>query len=412
MSAVPRHSSSCRVAIIGGGPAGLGAALALRERGIDNVVVIEREAEAGGIPRHCGHPVFGWREFGRILSGPAYAARLRDQALAAGVDIRTRSSAIGLRQNGQIDMTSSAGPDGLSAERVILATGLREAPRSARLVGGDRPWGVMTTGALQSFVYLERLRPFHRPVIIGTELVSFSAILTARKAGMRPVAMIEENERTTARWPSAWMPRFLGLPLHLATRIIDIQGGDRVEAVTVEKDGKTRSMACDGVIFTGRFLPAAELVRSSHLQWDSGSGGPAIDQFGRCSDPAYFAAGNLLRAVETAGWCHREGRRIGGFVADDLLSRLPQSGGRIEFELGHGIKWAVPQVIVTHGAAPSAMLQLRVNDPISGRLTIAVAGKVLWERSVDTRPERRILVPLQDLSIPPQANRLQIGFVE
>jgi thioredoxin reductase len=407
-----RLPSQCRVAIVGGGPAGLGAALELRRRGIDGVVVIEREGEAGGIPRHCGHPVFGWREFGRILSGPAYARRLSGAANAAGVEIRTRCSVVGLRREGQIDVASPAGLDRLSAERVILATGLREAPRSARLVGGDRPWGVVTTGALQSFVYLERLRPFQRPVIVGTELVSFSAILTAHKGGMRPVAMIEEGECTVARWPSAWMPRLYGIPLRARTRLIEIRGGDRVEAVTVETDGKVGSIACDGVVFTGRFLPAAELVRSSHLRWDSGSGGPVIDQFGRCSDAAYFAAGNLLRAVETAGWCHREGRCVGGLVAEDLQGRLPRPGRLIALERGRAIKLLVPQRIDVDLEDLSARLQLRVDRAVSGTLTVTADGQRLWQRRLETRPERRILIPLQSLAISREIDHLQVGFVE
>jgi hypothetical protein len=153
-------------------------------------------------------------------------------------------------------------------------------------------------------------------------------------------------------------------------------------------------------------------VRSSPLRWDSGSGGPVIDQFGRCSDPAYFAAGNLLRAVETAGWCHREGRRVGGFVADDLQDRLPRSPRRIELERGPGIKLIVPQAIEVGLTDPSAMLQLRVDRDLSGRLTIDAGGQRLWERRLATRPERRILIPLQALSIPPGVDRLQVGVTE
>ncbi|MGH6881316.1 MAG: pyridine nucleotide-disulfide oxidoreductase, partial [Hypericibacter sp.] len=244
------------------------------------------------------------------------------------------------------------------------------------------------------------------------ELVSFSAILTARKAGMRPVAMIEANGHTTARWPGAWMARVFGLPLRLDTRLVDIRGNGRVEAVTVETGGRTETIDCDGVIFTGRFLPAAELVRSSPLRWDSGSGGPVIDQFGRCSDPAYFAAGNLLRAVETAGWCYREGRRAGGFVADDLQGRLPSSPRRIAFERGPAIKLIVPQSLEVGVTDSSAMLQLRVDRPVAGRLTIEAGGQRLWERRIKTRPERRILIPLQTLSIPPGVDRLQVGVTE
>jgi len=138
------------------------------------------------------------------------------------------------------------------------------------------------------------------------------------------VAMIEENGHTVARWPApGW--RVFRRCRFVSTRGSSISGGERVEAGDC-RSGRagSRTIACDGVIFTGGFLPAAELVRSSPCAWDSGSGGPVIDQFGRCSDPTYFAAGNLLRAVETAaGATVRATRRR--VVADDLQGRLQRS---------------------------------------------------------------------------------------
>jgi hypothetical protein len=121
-------------------------------------------------------------------------------------------------------------------------------PRRARLVGGEHAWGVLAIGALQAFVYLDKLRPFRHPVIGGAELVSFSAILTARKAGTPPVALLEEGPRTTARWPCSWAPRLLGSPLRFGTRIADIRAKERVEAVEVEDgEGRRDRIACDGV---------------------------------------------------------------------------------------------------------------------------------------------------------------------
>lgn len=408
--AVPR-SLRCRVAIVGGGPAGLAAAMALRRRGVEGVIVLEREAEPGGVPRHCGHPVFGLSEFGRLLSGPAYARRLAEAAHAAGVAIRTRASVLRLGQGGQLDVATPAGLVRIEAERAILATGLRESPRSARLVGGDRPWGIATTGAFQAFVHLEKLRPFRRPVIVGTELVSFSAILTARKAGIRPVAVLEEGPRTTARWPCAWAPRLLGIPLRFNTRVAEICGKAQVEAVEViDGEGRRDRIACDGVLFTGRFVPAAELVRMSHLALDSGSGGPAVDQYGRASDQACFAAGNLLRPVETAGWCFREGTRIGQLVADDLVGRLARSRHAIPVERGPGIKLAVPQRLVLPAKGGLDIIQLRVDRPIEGELRVEADGKLIWRRRMAALPERRLAVPLRALSIPDGATLLRIGF--
>ena len=124
------------VAIIGGGPAGIGAALELRRRGVPRVIMLDRESTAGGTPRHCGHPSFGWREFGRILKGPAYARRLAEAASAAGAEIRMRHSVLAMCKAGQLHVTRPDGEVGIQAKRVIIATGARETPLAARLISG------------------------------------------------------------------------------------------------------------------------------------------------------------------------------------------------------------------------------------------------------------------------------------
>src|SRR5262249_61193312 len=136
--------------------------------------------------------------------------------------------------------------------------------------------------------------------------------------------VIEPGDRPVARRPLDLFPRLCGIPMHYGTDVVEIRGKARVSAVTVRRrDGTQGEIACDGVLFTGRFVPEASLVRASPLAFDPGSGGPAIDQWGRCSDPSCFAAGNLLRPVETAGGCHREGTPIGPRRAHDLSYGLP-----------------------------------------------------------------------------------------
>jgi NADPH-dependent 2,4-dienoyl-CoA reductase/sulfur reductase-like enzyme len=400
------------VAIIGGGPAGLAAAMALREAGIKEIAVFEREESAGGIPRHCGHPPFGMREFGRVLSGPRYAKRLTEAAIAAGITIHLHHSVTRLKSSGALELATPNGPREVQAKRVILATGVRETPRSARLIGGDRPQGIINTGALQAFTYLEHLQPFRRPVIVGTELVAFSALLTCRKAGMKPVAMIEANDRVTARWPAALAPRVFGVPLLLRAEIIEIRGKTQVESILLDTPGGRREIACDGVILTGRFQPASELVRGSHLSLDSGSGGPVVDQYGRCSDPAYFAAGNLLRAVETAGWSWREGRRVGAAVARDLAHDAKAPQRQVIIECGAAIKYAVPQRL-SYPADTQGLgeyIQLRVDKAVTGRLTVTVDGRRVWRREMSALPDRRILILLSTLPIPVDTTRIRISF--
>lgn len=389
------------VAIIGAGPAGLAAALALKARGIDRVIVIEREAEAGGIPRHCGHRTFGVSEFGWPMTGPAYARRLVRKVEAAGIEIRTRTTVTALKPEGELAMSDPvSGSSILKARRVLIATGVRETPRSARLVGGARPLGVLTTGALQNFVYLHKKAPFKRPVIIGTELVSFSSLLTCRHAGITPLMMIEENGGPTARALFALYPRLTGIALRYDTKLIAIEGGERVTAVRLaDKAGRLETVACDGVLFTGQFVPAAELVLASHLALDPGTGGPVIDQYGRLSDPVYYAAGNVLHPVETSGWCHREGRDLGEIIADDLSSHLAAPTGKAAIAAGPGISYIVPQrlspVIRDHALG---VLQLRVPQPVKGRLVLTSQGERLWSRPISLKPERRFLLPLAPIA--------------
>jgi thioredoxin reductase len=414
MADIINKNQSSDVAIIGGGPAGLSAAITLKRNGVERVIVIEREPDAGGIPRHCGHPPFGMREFNRILTGPAYSRKLVQKAIKAGVDIRTGSNVVALHAEGRLEIASSLGSYELKSSRVVIATGVRETPRSARLVSGMRPHGVMNTGALQSMVYLKNLAPFTRPVIVGTELVSFSAIQTCRKANIRPVAMLEEASRVTTYAPCQWYPRVLGIPIHYRTRILEILGHQRVEGVVIAgSDGSKRRIDCDGVLFTGQFTPESSLIRMAHLGMDPGSMGPAIDQYGRCSDPTYFAAGNLLRPVETAGWSWQEGKLIGDIVTDDLAGRLPVPEKELSISLSGPIKFVVPQRIgLPLNKSGMKHFQLRFTRQAEGTLMARNGAGITWSKQISALPERRILIPIEALVQAGSSGPLEITFDE
>ncbi|KGB80888.1 pyridine nucleotide-disulfide oxidoreductase [Rhodovulum sp. NI22] len=388
------------VVIVGAGPAGLAAAAELKARGVGSVLVLEREAQAGGIPRHCGHFPFGMREFHRLLRGPAYAARLLARAQAAGAVIKTGVTVTALHPGPGLSVASAGGLRQITARRVLLCTGVRESTRAARLIGGTKPGGVLSTGALQGMVHLQALRPFRNPVVLGTELVSFSALLTCRHLGIRPAAMIEPGPRVTARRPAGLLPRLLGVPLLRNTSITAIEGRDRVTGVSLQAaDGARRRIACDGVIVTGGFRPEAALLRESHLAMDPATGGPVVDQFGHCSDPAYFAAGNLLRPVETAGWSWNEGRIIGRVIAESLGDDVPNLAQYMKIDLqGDVLKYILPQTI-SASPAPAALrqFQLRVTRPARGRLILRVNGEVILSRALSALPERRITLPLNAL---------------
>ncbi len=310
----------CDVAIIGGGPTGLAAATTLKKAGVKRVIVLEREAEAGGIPRHCGHPPFGIREYRRVMSGPVYAKRIKESARASGVEFLLKTTVTQLLPKGQISIVSTDGPQMVTARRVLLATGTRETPRSARFVSGGRPLGIYTTGALQSMVYLKNMIPFQRPLVVGTEIVSFSALMTCKKAGIKPVAMVEAKQKPSVAWPVYHAARFFGVPLYLDTRIVEIIGNERVRAVRIETcNKKQQTMDCDGVLFTGQFTPESSLARMSHLELDPATGSPVVDQFGCCSDPAYYAAGNVMHhPVKVAGKCWDRGNKTAQSILRDF----------------------------------------------------------------------------------------------
>ena len=248
--------------IIGSGPAGLTAARTLRENGVRDVLVLERGPVAGGLPQFCGHPGWGLFDFKRVWTGPTYAKHLVTAAKEA--EIATNTTVTALSPNGRVTVAKRSGSEVIEARAVLLATGIRETPRSARLVSGTRPWGVTTTGAFQDMVYVGGMRPFEKPLIVGTELVSFSAVMTARHANIMPIALIEFDDRIVARRPADIFSKlFWRVPVYTRTRLLEIRGTNKVESVALERNGTRIDLACDGVIFTGKFVPEATLVQGS-----------------------------------------------------------------------------------------------------------------------------------------------------
>lgn len=384
------------VIIIGGGTAGLALATALCQQGVKRVRVLEREAEAGGVPRHCGHYPFGWREFGRLMKGPDYARKLVAKARAAGVEISTGVAVTALLKDGQLRISQNGEISEISARRIGLCMGVREASRAQRMISGQRPLGVISTGALQSMVFLHRQRPFSRPVILGSELVSLSAIMTCAHMGIKPVMMLEETAEMKARAIMRPYPALKGIPMRFGVSDVEIIGDKTVQAVRyIDADGHTQEVAADGVIVSGQFRPESALLHESHLAVDPATGGPEIDQYGRCSDPHYFATGNLLRPVETSGWCWQEAVETAARVRAGLKQDpVEQPFLRLKVE-GKGLRYVVPQRL-SLGAEAGGMkeMQLRMSAPASGYLTAMSAGRSLHSAFVEARPERRVLLPL------------------
>ena len=406
------------VLVIGAGPAGLSAARVLASRGIGKVLVVDREVEPGGIPQFCPHATFGLSDYLRPMSGPNYARRL-----AARVDpelIRTGTTVTSISSDLTVTLSSSQGEAEARPKRILLATGIRETPRAARLVSGDRPLNVLTTGALQRMVAESHSLPFRRPLIVGTELVSFSAVLTLRDCGVRAIAMIESAERIQTLRPADTLTSvLLGTPLLISRRVVSINAArddsSRLVSVTVmEGSGATSEIACDAVIFTGCFVPEASLLATLPPDLtDTGSRGPAIDQAWRLAEPRLYAAGNVLRSVETAAWSAREGAAAALAIADDLQQRQPPPERRVPVLVADPVKLVTPAAIAVPGPRLGPLhMRLRMARTAIGRLTLAIDGKTIWtSRSLTAHPERRLHLTreLPDLG---NAFGLTVGFEE
>jgi NADPH-dependent 2,4-dienoyl-CoA reductase/sulfur reductase-like enzyme len=350
-----------------------------------------------------------------------------DRALRRGVVLRTAVTVTEIEAGGSLLLSSAAGMERLHADRVVLCTGNRETPRAPRLVSGSRALGIVTTGALQSMLYLKRRLPFERPLIVGSELVSFSALLSCRHAGIKPVAMIEARPRVTVWRIASLLPPLLGTRLLLNTSLREIHGDDRVSAVDVDVDidadvdrGADASMTldCDGVVFSGCFVSESSLVRVSHLELDPASGGPSIDQYGRCSDPDYFSCGNQLHPVDTAGWCWAEGRDTAASLVASLNGRLVAAGRSLSITgASPVIRYFTPQRITMmvpdcSDKAPAAhrQLQVRLAHDASGRLSLRDGERELSGRNISARRERRVVLPLPPLARLQQCQSLSLEF--
>ena len=257
------------------------------------MLVVDREQEAGGIPRHSAHTGYGIRDLHRLMTGPAYARHYRRAASSAGVMVRTGTTLVGWPAAGRATLTSQAGIEDVNADAVLLATGCRERPRPARLVPGSRPAGVLTTGELQQRVFLHGQRLTGRAVVVGAEHVSFSAMLTLLHAGARVTALVTEQPRhqSFAAFQLAARLRWR-VPVWTRTTVTGIAGRDEVSVVMLrdERDGSVRTVPCELVVFSGDWIPDHELARLAGADLDPGTRGPAVDTALSTSVPGMFAA--------------------------------------------------------------------------------------------------------------------------
>jgi len=350
---VTENPACLDVAIIGGGPAGISAGLELSEHRSLRVALFERDAQLGGMPRSC-HYFFGMRDQKRVYTGPVYARELARKIRGTNVQIHTDAMVLNISP-GNLETPHGfdvLSPEGLVSHQsrfIVLATGCCERSRHSRMIPGSRPAGIYTTGTLQQLVNLNRMRfTGKRAVIIGSELVAFSSVLTLRHAGVSIAALVEQYaDIHSYGFLAEAMKRFYGFPIYRDTAVGDILGNESVEGVEL-LDIRTQQrveVPCDMVIITGRFRPESSLLDHTLIERDASTDGPAVDMDLLTSVPNIYAAGNVLRGADMHDLCALEGRLVARQIMKQRAAFAPGNTEWVSLQAEPPIRYVVPQKV-------------------------------------------------------------------
>lgn len=341
-----------QVIIIGGGPGGLAAAVELKKNGIDDILILEREHEPGGILRQCIHDGFGLTRFGETLSGPEYAGRFIDEVNEMGIEYVTDTTVIGLTADRKVTAASRNGLFEYEADAVILTMGCRERTRGALSIPGERPAGVFTAGVAQTYINLKNKMVGKNVIILGSGDIGMimARRLTLEGADVKAVFEIQP-------YPSG-LPRNIeqclndySIPLYLSHTVTKINGHHRLESVVVSQvdehlnpiPGTEKEYDCDTLILSVGLIPENELSLMAGIELDPRTKGAVVDEFYQTSVPGIFAAGNVLHVHDLVDFVSLEAERLADSVTAYLKTGLEPADISIKTE--NLVGYTVPQKI-------------------------------------------------------------------
>lgn len=354
--------------IIGGGPAGLAAAVELHRLGIEDLVVLEREESLGGILRQCIHDGFGLERFGESLSGPEYAQRFLDQVRARSIPCETGAAVVELTPQRVVTAVTPTGLRQYQAGVVVLAMGCKERSRGALGIPGTRPAGVFTAGTAQAYLNLYNRMPGREAVILGSGDIGMIMARRLTLEGARVRAVFE-----LMPYPSG-LPRNrvqcledYGIPLFLSHTVTAIHGRERLSGVTVSQvdaslrpiPGTEREYPCDTLILSVGLIPENQLLEGAGIAMDPRTGGAVVDERLQTSLPGVFSAGNVLHVHDLVDFVSLEAEALARHAADFLAGR-PEPACPLEIRPGPGVGHTVPQRC---SGRADLSLSLRVSAP-------------------------------------------------
>lgn len=341
------------IVVIGGGPAGMAAALKAKECGVDSILILERAETLGGILEQCIHTGFGLHYFGEELSGPEYAAKFIAEVAETDIDVKTDTMVLDISETNLVTAVNKA--DGLlkiQAKAIVLAMGCRERPRGALEIAGTRASGIMTAGTAQKYVNIDGYMPGKKVVILGSGDIGLimARRMTLEGAEVKVVCELMPYSGGLTRNIVQCLNDF-NIPLRLSTTVVETHGKDRLEGVTIAQvdehlqpiESTKEYIECDTLMLSVGLIPENELTKNVGIGIDRITNGAVVDEMRMTDHPGVFACGNVLHVHDLVDYVTLESQIAGEGAANYILGKGSKETVYVNTTTGNGVRYLVPQ---------------------------------------------------------------------
>lgn len=386
------------VVIIGGGPAGLAAAIAAKKSGVDHIIILERDKGLGGILNQCIHNGFGLHTFKEELTGPEYAARYVKQVEELKIPYMLHTMVIEIGKDKTITaMNREYGIFTIEAKAIVLAMGCRERSRGALNIPGYRPAGIYSAGTAQHYVNIDGKMPGKEVVILGSGDIGLimARRMTLEGAKVKVVAELMPYSGGLKRNIVQCLDDY-NIPLKLSHTVVDIRGKERVEGITLAQvdeslrpiPGTEEDIACDTLLLSVGLIPENELSEKLGIQMNTVTSGPLVNESLETSVEGVFACGNVLHVHDLVDFVSSEAAIAGSKAAEYVKNQLPHSEQEITIIPNNGVRYTVPSRLDLNRMSEEQIVRFRV-----GKVYQEVWVAVYFNKQLITRRKKRSLAP-------------------